>query len=172
MEIESFWEIVDVTGARSGAPMADRVEALERLLADSDDLEVRGFAEQLVAAQVRAYRWDLWAAAYVALGGCGDDGFLDFRSWLIAQGRDVFERVLAEPDALADLSWDEDEEDFGDAEAWAAIADEEWRRRHDQDLPTVFRQQPNDPAGEEFPEDDPAWFREHLPRLSARWLAA
>ncbi|MFC9245678.1 DUF4240 domain-containing protein [Streptomyces sp. NPDC057136] len=45
----------------------------------------------------------LWAAAYVINGGCSDDGFDYFRGWLIAQGREVFERTAADPDALAEV---------------------------------------------------------------------
>jgi len=33
--------------------------------------------------------------------GCSDDGFIDFRAWLIAQGRDVYLSALADPDSLA-----------------------------------------------------------------------
>jgi hypothetical protein len=36
-------------------------------------------------------------------GGFGDDGFEYFRGWLIVQGREVFERSVADPDSLADL---------------------------------------------------------------------
>lgn len=49
-----------------------------------------------------SYRAPLWAAAYVINGGCSDDGFDYFRGWLIMQGREVFEQVLADPEALAD----------------------------------------------------------------------
>lgn len=53
---------------------------------------------------IRSYRWDLWGAAYVAKGGASDDGFEYFQRWLISRGRTDFERVLADPDALADLA--------------------------------------------------------------------
>lgn len=43
------------------------------------------------------------AAASLILGGCSDDGFEYFRGRLIAQGREVFERSVADPDSLADL---------------------------------------------------------------------
>jgi hypothetical protein len=33
-------------------------------------------------------------------GGMSDDGFTDFRYWLISRGRDVYERALADPDSL------------------------------------------------------------------------
>src|SRR5262249_4867117 len=51
-----------------------------------------------------SYRNPLWAAAYLVNGGCSDDGFEYFRGWLIMQGRAVYERVVADPDALADLA--------------------------------------------------------------------
>jgi hypothetical protein len=44
---------------------------------------------------------DQWGAAYLANGGCSDDGFDYFRGWLIGQGRKVYETVLADPDSLA-----------------------------------------------------------------------
>jgi hypothetical protein len=66
--------------------------------------------EEIVAAghalqelMVGSYRTPLWAAAYVVNGGCSNDGFDYFRGWLIVQGREVFEHVVADPDALADL---------------------------------------------------------------------
>ena len=34
--------------------------------------------------------------------GCSDDGFIDFRAWLIAQGKEVYMDALREPDTLAD----------------------------------------------------------------------
>lgn len=52
---------------------------------------------------VDSYTNPLWVAAYIANGGCSDDGFDYFRGWLIAQGREAFERVVADPDALAEL---------------------------------------------------------------------
>ncbi|MFB7650948.1 MULTISPECIES: DUF4240 domain-containing protein [unclassified Streptomyces] len=65
--------------------------------------------EEIVAAEqvlwelmVDSYTNPLWAAAYIANGGCSDDGFDYFRGWLIAQGRGVFERAVTDPDALAE----------------------------------------------------------------------
>ncbi|MFA1547585.1 DUF4240 domain-containing protein [Actinomadura chokoriensis] len=48
-----------------------------------------------------AYRRPLWNAAYLIEGGCGDDGFMDFRSGLVLLGREVFTRAVADPDSLA-----------------------------------------------------------------------
>ena len=50
-----------------------------------------------------SYKQDLWAVAYVVLGGCSDDGFDYFRFWLIAQGRKVFYEALENADSLCDV---------------------------------------------------------------------
>jgi len=64
------------------------------------DLWMRGLLD-------RAYRADLWAAAYLVCGGCSDDSFEYFRLWLISRGRGVYESVLANPENLADVLKDE-----------------------------------------------------------------
>lgn len=35
-------------------------------------------------------------------GGCTDDGFMDFRTWLVAQGKEVYMAALKDPDSLVD----------------------------------------------------------------------
>jgi hypothetical protein len=51
----------------------------------------------------RAYRADLWEAVSLAACGCTDDGFREFKGWLIAQGKTIYETVLYDPDNLADI---------------------------------------------------------------------
>ena len=60
----------------------------------------RGFRERLDDVRERAYRWDLWAAAYIINGGASDDGFQYFRAWLVSRGQSVFEQALKDPAGL------------------------------------------------------------------------
>jgi hypothetical protein len=78
-------------------------EQLRRIPLD----EVRSFHGHFTDCIDRAYSWQLCAAAYVICGGCGDDGFWDFRSTLVSMGRETFERALSDPESLADLSLEE-----------------------------------------------------------------
>jgi hypothetical protein len=50
----------------------------------------------------RAYTSDVWNAAYM-MTSCSDDSFTDFRGWLIAQGKTIFEETLRDPDSLSDV---------------------------------------------------------------------
>jgi hypothetical protein len=68
-----------------------------------DEGEIIDFASHFTNALFISYDAKLWLSAVVTIGGCGDDTFSDFRCWLIAQGREVFEAALNEPDSMADL---------------------------------------------------------------------
>ena len=57
-----------------------------------------------------AHDWNLWGAAYLMKGGCSDDAFDYFRGWLVAQGRRTWERALRDPDTLAELGIDHDDD--------------------------------------------------------------
>ncbi|MCA0143712.1 DUF4240 domain-containing protein [Blastococcus sp. LR1] len=179
MDTNAFWALVEDTRAeaREAAPdsvVEQHVETLTDALEELSDDDVRGFYRQLMAVRARANSWDLWAAAHLALGGASDDSFLDFRNWLISLGRETFERVLADPDAVADLEWDDDEEDFAAAEAWAYAPLEVLEERGFDDAEMdpeadEVDDQFGDPTGEPFPEDDDEWFARRFPRLWARY---
>ena len=105
MDTKDFWKLIDdartlVVEPSDAEAVAGRVTALLAERPADDILAAQQLLWDLMAA---SYRAPLWAAAYTINGGCSDDGFDYFRGWLIAQGREVFERVVADPDALAGL---------------------------------------------------------------------
>jgi len=73
---------------------------LERGLMELPPNAIEGFRERLDDVLARAYRWDLWAAAYIINGSASDDGFQYFRAWLISRGQRVFEQALKDPAGL------------------------------------------------------------------------
>src|SRR5207244_5250545 len=75
----------------------------------------------------RAYTWDLWAAAYIIGGGCSDDGFMDFRGWLISKGEKVFENALKDPESLVHVV-NEDDEDC-QYEGFQYVASQAWENK-------------------------------------------
>ncbi|MFL5344582.1 MAG: DUF4240 domain-containing protein [Hyalangium sp.] len=109
MDLERFWKIVE-SSRRGFDPgqvdgnMARQLEELKRLLRALPPPEVVGFRDRLLEQMDVAFQWDLWAAAYLIAGGCSDDGFTDFRGWLISMGRRVFEGAMADAESLADVA--------------------------------------------------------------------
>jgi hypothetical protein len=171
---DSFWAVVEAS--RAGLDLSDpeaagehRVGALKERLTTFPDQELLLFQARLHEQTVRANDWRIWAAGYVAAGGMSDDAFEYFRLWLILQGRTAFERVLADPDSLVELDWDDDGVAFDGGEAVAYLVREILEDRGIDPLDALVEAVTADPPiGERFSEDDEAWFAEHYPRLWAR----
>lgn len=121
MNDDAFWALIDELSRRPG----DRDERLEWLRAEltrRPETESVAFQVRLEAACDAAGTRAVWTAANRVEGGaCTDDGFHYFRLWLVGQGRKVYESVVSDPDALADVAgiralvgrrraeWDDDE---------------------------------------------------------------
>ncbi|MFE3070212.1 DUF4240 domain-containing protein [Streptomyces sp. NPDC059247] len=103
MDEHAFWALIDELSRRPG----DRDERLEWLtgrLLRRPAAESAVFQARLERACAAAQREELWRAADRVEGGaCTDDGFHYFTLWLVAQGREVYGAVLADPDALGGL---------------------------------------------------------------------
>jgi len=105
MNTDQFWTLIEQARRRAADSadvdtFADEAAALLAIQEPEQILDAQQILWDLMAA---SYQAPLWAAAHLVNGGCSDDGFDYFRGWLIAQGRRVFEQIVADPDALADL---------------------------------------------------------------------
>jgi Protein of unknown function (DUF4240) len=96
-----FWEIIETARASAGRDRPFH-EALTDHLATLTEQDILEYYERFEKMRQALYRHDLWAAAYLIGGGCSDDGFIDFRAGLIAQGHDWYHKAAASPDSLAD----------------------------------------------------------------------
>ncbi|MEW2051257.1 DUF4240 domain-containing protein [Streptomyces sp. NPDC005476] len=177
MNKQQFWQLIEA--ARNQASNPNDGEAVAReatsLLASRSVEEIIAVEQVLWELMVDSYTNPLWAAAYIANGGCSDDGFDYFRGWLIAQGREVFERVVAEPDALAELPIVQASAADGvdlEGEDMLGIA---WNAH----ISATGDQLPTSPPTIRYRELDPTWnfdFDDHgemtrrLPRLAALYL--
>lgn len=96
---DTFWELIAQAKEHPGGPG----EWLMERLMDLGPEQAKKFDDIACAYTSLAYQYGLWTAASVMdRGGCTDDGFIDFRGWLIAQGREVYMAALKDPDSLAD----------------------------------------------------------------------
>ena len=80
------------------------VEHLKGRLVSMGAEQAQSFHDITQAYEDLAYKYGLWDAAKIIKEyGCSDDGFIDFRAWLIAQGKEVYLAALADPDSLAEV---------------------------------------------------------------------
>lgn len=173
MRTDDFWGIVEQ--ARSGA--GDEVKLIaERVVAElagrsTDD--IIAFDRHLDRVMSASNRVDLWGAAYLINGGSSDDGFDQFRGWLLGQGRSVFARAVADPDSLADLPAVHRAATTGEefaAEVILVVADEAHRRATGAGLPRAARPVPRLEPRTFWDFDDEDELRQRLPRLAELFL--
>ncbi|NJP51412.1 DUF4240 domain-containing protein [Streptomyces sp. SBST2-5] len=171
MDEAQFWELIDAAREDSGGDPEEQADLLVERLVQLDPESVLDFARHFESRYHRAYTWDLWGAAWVLLDGASDDAFDSFRCWLIGQGREVFEGALHDdPDELAELLDDFDEEIDGDGEELGYAADEAYEQltgipAPDLELPPA----PAEPAGTPIDFEDDAALAERYPRLWSRF---
>ncbi|MER7346578.1 DUF4240 domain-containing protein [Streptomyces aurantiacus] len=172
MDETEFWEIVDSTREAAEGDPEDQAELVVDRLLEYDPDSVLDFARHFEARYNRAYRWDLWGAAWILLDGASDDAFDYFRCWLIGQGREVFEGAVHDPDSLADLLDDFDDEIDGDGEELGYAADEAYERMTGTVAPDLgIAPAPPEPEGTSLDFEDDRVLAERYPKLWERFAA-
>jgi hypothetical protein len=107
VDIDEFWLLVErarVDAAAGGeVPTGKMVgAALTERLADLPAARIVEFDRRLAVTLRRAHQWAICAAAFVIWQHISDDSLRDFEAGMIGLGREVFERVVADPDDLTD----------------------------------------------------------------------
>lgn len=167
MENASFWKLIDASRLAAEGDAYEQIESLGKLLSELAPDDIVAFDRLFSQFHNQAYSWDLWGAAYVIGGGCSDDGFMDFRGWLISRGEQAYTNALRDPESLADVVTDGD--DDCQVEGFQYVASQVWEEktgRTSDDFPPHALARHADPIGEEWDEDD---LETRFPKLSKRF---
>ncbi len=103
MDEAEFWELIEKAKQASEGDLDRETDFLINALESLGVEEVIVFDQIHMQLMNKAYVAELWDAADLILCGCTDDGFADFRGWLIGQGRAVYLDALDNPDNLANV---------------------------------------------------------------------
>ncbi|MEU4163257.1 DUF4240 domain-containing protein [Actinoplanes sp. NPDC026670] len=103
MDIDEFWQLIEHSGGERPGDQDAREEWLIAALTRLDPVHIEDFEIRLQELRDRIDNAAVWGAAEVVYDGASDDTFWYFQCWLIGQGRERFELVEADPDALATL---------------------------------------------------------------------
>ena len=110
-----FWGLIERAKTNS-EDVESQIELLTEYLSQRSIDDIFEFKRIIDLQYANSYSYDLWGAAHLMNDGSTEAGFENFRGWLIAKGRSVFQNVLENPDNLAKYIR-EDDYNFGDYEA-------------------------------------------------------
>ncbi len=169
MTTDEFWDMIAFAKGRVEGlddPQCERqAELLESYLANLAPADIIDFHRIFRESMQQANDRGLWGAAYIINGGCSVDGFDYFRGWLIAQGRDVFDAAMRDPDTLADVV-DGQQDDY-EGEFMLYVGADAYEAKTGVEMPRIVVAH-GDIRGEDWTEDTVG---QRFPRLAAlhRW---
>lgn len=168
MTEDAFWKVIESSRRDFDPKLRDgnmerQGNLLEEALSELSVEEIVEFAQMFAHLLRQAYRWDLWGAAYVIGSGCSDDGFMDFRSWLISMGRSVFDAALADPESLVGVA-DAPGVECAFFEGFSYVANDLLEKKGADPDAVATVPLPDDPVGEKWDEED---LPNRFPRLWA-----
>lgn len=172
MNLDQFWKIIDASRSGLGPGRVEghrqrQLEELRGILSRLPPHEILDFRRYLLERMDAAFQWDLWGAAYLLAEGCSDDGFADFRSWLISMGRRVFEAAVSSADSLVDIADSPGVEDLF-FEEFQYVPAQVYERLTGHEPPVEPQSVRRNPTGEAWNEEDLGMLQKRLPGLWAR----
>lgn len=101
---DTFWTLIDQAREQCGQDLDASAQWLKNCLLTMEPQQSQNFHDIMHAYMDAANKYGLWTAGEIMCEyGCTDDGFMDFRAWVIAQGKEVYLAALNDPDSLADV---------------------------------------------------------------------
>ena len=98
---DTFWQLIEETKNQCGQDMDASISWIKKELLSMPPEQSLQFHAIMHGYRDLADKYGLWTAAiFIKEYGCSDDGFMDFRAWLIAQGKDIYMAALENPDSL------------------------------------------------------------------------
>ncbi|HEX9513174.1 MAG TPA: DUF4240 domain-containing protein [Puia sp.] len=136
---ENFWQIIQTAFKEADGDFERQQETLAKQLRKLPLQELITFENRFRQLHGQAYYWPLWGAAYIIHGGCSDDSFIDFRDWVIAQGKEFYYKTLADPDSLVDMDPEKIDIEW---EGMGYVAATVFEERTGEDIPSEFSENP------------------------------
>ena len=104
MNKDEFWKVIDEVNNTVGNGSQEQfLSVFNEKLSEYSLEAIRDWYAIFRFYFTKAYRNDLWAACAATKTHYSDDGFIDFRYWLISKGRNMYLSAINDPDSLADF---------------------------------------------------------------------
>lgn len=169
MDRKEFWSLIEAARRRAIDDPTELAEELYKSLTTHEAKEIVSFQDHFDGCMDEAYTWDMWAAGYIAHGGCSDDMFEYFRAWVVSLGREVFTSAQNDVESLVTFfgrstnpgeGYFCEEMLYAPARAYETVTGDA--------IPLRSHAEPQEPAGRQWKEES-VDLQQRYPRLFTRF---
>lgn len=132
MTEERFWDLIEKS--REGNPeCGGQLERLRGMLGELTVEEIFSFHGLFGEFVSKAFSKRLWRVSLQLTGSDSEDGFTDFREWLVEQGKEIYMAALKDPESLLVFRCSEKDGFIGEgldsvaADAYCDVTGRDWR---------------------------------------------
>lgn len=113
MTAEQFWKIIAEINAKApDGSQKDMLRQAKKALGKLTLEELVAYDQIFHVYHRAAYRQYLWAASAALGASYSDDSFIDFRSWLISRGKQIYMDALRDPQSISKVIRKEEKLNF------------------------------------------------------------
>lgn len=176
MDKDTFWHIIDSVNSEVNCLDLEGVLCVtQSKLQEYSPQEIAVWANFLRYYRELADTSGVFASSCVLNDYMSDDGFMDFRAWLISRGKEVYLAALKDPDSLAGIEIPKSTrfESYGYVayDAYKEICKDDVYAEMDMNPLTKAQKKDIHAEIEYYPHEvDAPHVRDHLPNLCARHL--
>lgn len=167
LDIDLYWQIIE-NSLQEAESLEEQEENLIKELKELTAEDIIGFRLRTEFFLYQSYTSELWCAASIMNEGCDDDGFQNFRLWLISQGKQIFSDAMMDPDNLAKYFEEGfNEDDFYEFEMFGNVANEAFLSLFDKDIHDFIDYHNFEYFEEDYPEIELNWDEDNVTTLQA-----
>ena len=100
MTLQEFWKLVSLFASNSRGNVSRTAQSLDKHLRKLPAQGIEDFSRHFADLQNTANTPAVLEAAYIIGCGHSNDGFTDFRRWIVLQGQKEFGKIVNNPDYL------------------------------------------------------------------------
>lgn len=169
MTENEFWQLV--TRDKITQQESELTLQLKQKLSNLTDDELAQFDKLMALKMRQAFTWHLWGAAYVMAKCDTDYAFAEFRCYLISLGKVWFDKIIDNPDLLAEIAAFplKDNQIHPFLDEFDLLAGQLYEDRTGHELPFIPSGK-NTPQGKPF-DNRPKVLKKQYPQLWARFMS-
>lgn len=145
MAEDQYWSLI-ADSLKLAKASEGQDEYLIQRLKELSPVDIIGFDLTTDDLTNRIYTSTMWCAGYLMNEGCSDDGFIDFRNWVVSRGKDVYYKAAEDADTLISQTKIMDDDDIPGFEEFGYVASEAFKIKTGADIedyvdsPIVYNQ--------------------------------